>query len=189
MFLATATVRNVEEECLVKLVCGSYGTKVHRLLADADLAPRLLGTQTLEGAPTAIAMEYLQPYSPGSEGWATLFSLANDMEPDMRRSVVLEMVGIIKKLEEANLVHGDLRLNNVMVHVNADGTIGKVHIKIIDFDWSGESGTVTYPIWRNDQILNWPAGIGEAIVTGYDHTWVKQWWGEAFPNEVYPPVG
>jgi hypothetical protein len=191
LFLATATVENKPENCLVKLVYGHYGTEVHSLLARHDLAPRLLGTQTIEGAPTAVAMEYLQPYSPGSEGWATLFALTqNPVASIALKSLARAVHEIVGKLEEANLVHGDLRTNNLMVRVNADGTVlygEKVHVKVIDFDWSGESSKVTYPVWRNDKI-NWPARTGEAIVTNHDQTLVKQWWGQLFPNEVYPPV-
>jgi hypothetical protein len=75
MFLATF---GDNREYLVELVYSRYGTKVHCLLADASLAPRLLGTRILEGVPTTIVMEYLQPYSPESEDWATLFSVAQN---------------------------------------------------------------------------------------------------------------
>jgi hypothetical protein len=96
---------------------------------------------------------------------------------------------IIQKLDQANLVHGDLRLNNLMVHVNEDQKIllvdGKASIKVIDFDWSGKSGQVAYP-WRNAKIA-WPAEIGEAIFPHHDRTLVERWWKETFPNQEYPP--
>ena len=143
MFLATATVENKAEECLVKLVYGRYGTEVHDELAKILLAPRLFGTLAIPGAPIAIAMEHLQPPSPGKEGWVTLFSLGKNIESDAQRGLALAVHEIVQKLEQANLVHGDLRLNNLMVHVNGDGKIllvdGKARIKVIDFDWSGKS--------------------------------------------------
>jgi hypothetical protein len=190
VFLATAIVENKTEECLVKLVYGLYGTKVHAMLAKNNLAPRLVGTLTIPGAPTAIAMEYLQPPSPGKGGWVTLFSLGKTIESDVQRSLAVAVYEIVEKLKQAKLVHGDLRRNNLMLHVNANGKIlvvdGKVCIKVIDFDWSGDSGQVTYPKWRNDKIP-WPAQVGEAIVTHHDYTLVQQWWADTFPNQEYPP--
>lgn len=52
----------------------------------------------------------------------------------------------IKKLEQANLVHGDLQSNNLVVHVNVNGTVldgESMWVKVIDFDWSGQGGKVT----------------------------------------------
>ncbi|KAG8837848.1 hypothetical protein FRC18_007647 [Serendipita sp. 400] len=58
-----------------------------------------------------------------------------------------------------------------MVHVNADGTVlgeaGKVQLRIIDFDWSGESGKVDYPLSRNPGI-EWPGNINDKIIFGHD---------------------
>jgi hypothetical protein len=190
MFLATATVENKTEECLVKLVYGRYGTEVHTILAENILAPHLVGTLTIPGAPIAMAMEHLQPPSPGKEGWVTLFSLGKNIESDAQRGLALTVHEIVQKLEQANLVHRDLRLNNLMVHVTVDGKIllvdGKARIKVIDFDWSGKSCQVAYPRWRNANIA-WPAQIGEAIFPHHDRTLVERWWKETFPNQGYPP--
>ena len=95
---------------------------------------------------------------------------------------------IVKKLERANLVHGDLRSNNLMVHVNANGSVldgEDVWIKVIDFDWSGQSGEVVYPTARNTGLW-WPAGVAEEIVIGHDQAVVKRWYCETFPDQVYP---
>jgi hypothetical protein len=190
MFLATATVDNKAEECLVKLVYGRYGTEVHDELAKNLLAPRLFGTLAIPGAPIAIAMEYLQPPSPGKEGWVTLFSVGKNIESDAQRGLALAVYEIVQKLEQANLVHGDLRVNNLMVHVNEHEKIllvdGKASIKVIDFDWGGKSGQVAYPRWRNAKIA-WPAQIGDSIFPRHDRTMVEQWWKETFPNQEYPP--
>jgi len=191
MFLATATVENKAKECLVKLVYGRYGTEVHDELAKILLAPRLFGTLAIPGAPIAIAMEHLQPPSPGKEGWVTLFSLGKNIESDAQRGLALAVHEIVQKLEQANLVHGDLRLNNLMVHVNGDGKIllveGKARIKVIDFDWSGKRGQVAYPRWCNEKIV-WPAQIGDSILPYHDRTLVGRWWRETFPNQEYPRI-
>jgi hypothetical protein len=136
-------------------------------------------------------MEYLKPYSPGSEGWVSLFFFAEETSAsDVQKALAIAVHEIVRKLEQANLVHGDLRANNVMVHVNADGTVldgGKVRVKVIDFDWSGQSGETTYPLWRNPTI-SWPGEIGEAVVVGHDNALVQSWWGNMF-QQPYPPVG
>jgi hypothetical protein len=78
-----------------------------------------------------------------------------------------------------------------MVHVNADGTVldgGKMRLKLIDFDWSGQSGETAYPMWLNTEIW-WPAQIGEAIMIGHDRALVQSWWRTMFPQQPYPPVG
>jgi len=137
MFLATVTVENNTEECLLKLVYGYHGTKVHTMLTE-NLAPRLVGTVAIPGAPIAIAMEHLQSPSPDKDGWITIFSLGKIIESDAQRSLALAVHEIVEKLEQAKLVHGDLRLNNLMVHVKSNGKIlvvdGKVCVKVIDFD-------------------------------------------------------
>jgi hypothetical protein len=76
MFLATATVENKTEECLVKLVYGRYGTEVHTMLAENLLAPRLVGTLAIPGAPIAIAMEHLQRLPLARRGGLHYFLLA-----------------------------------------------------------------------------------------------------------------
>ncbi|KAG9029951.1 hypothetical protein FRB95_004704 [Tulasnella sp. JGI-2019a] len=81
MFLAKTTKT---PEVLVKLVRGEYGETVHRVLADCGLAPTLHATMRIEGALTAIVMEYLQPLSTGgSSRWSTLYDLEKyeDVEP------------------------------------------------------------------------------------------------------------
>lgn len=192
IFLATATIENKTENYLVKLVYGRYRTEVHRLLARDGLAPGLVGVRIKQGAPTAVAMEYLKPYSRGSEGWSTLYSLADKLRTsDTQKRLAIAVHEIVTKLEQANLVHGDLRANNLMVHVNADGTVlddEKVRVKVLDFDWSGRSGEVTYPMWRNTDI-SWPAETGEDIVVGHDQALVETWWKKMFPEQAYPPVG
>jgi len=176
-------------KCLVKLVYGRYGSEVHHLLAGHGLAPTLFGIQTMDGAPSAIAMEFLKLHSPGSEGWATLYSLAGKLgAPDVQKSLAIAVHEIVTKLEQANLVHGDLRANNLMVHVNANGSVldgERVRVKAVDFDWSGRSGETTYPMWRNTDIW-WPAGTAAEIVVGHDQALVKHWWRTMFPDQVYP---
>ncbi|KAG8815478.1 hypothetical protein FRC17_000698 [Serendipita sp. 399] len=181
-----------EDEYLIKLVYGSYGTEVHRLLARQGLAPKLYGTEVREGAPTAIAMEHLEPYDPYRAGWMTLHELiGSSCILVITRDLALGVKRIVDRLSESNCVHGDLRSNNLMVYVKLDQTLllheGIVHVKAIDFDWSGESGKVFYPLERNAE-LYWPGEIGQEIVVGHDEAVVAEWWPQTFRGEVFPPV-
>jgi hypothetical protein len=51
-------------------------------------------------------------------------------------------------------VHGDMRLNNVMVRLTAEG---RWQFRFVDFDWSGWAGHTRYPAMMNLKI-RWPAG-------------------------------
>ncbi|KAG8817439.1 hypothetical protein FRC17_011233 [Serendipita sp. 399] len=178
-----------EDECLIKLVYGSYGTEVHCLLARQGLAPKLYGTEVREGAPTAIAMEHLEPYDPIRGGWMTLHELVGSSGIRVHtRELALGVKRIVDRLSESNFVHGDLRSNNLMVHVESDQTLllheEIVHVKAIDFDWSGESGKVFYPLERNAE-LYWPGEIGQEIVVGHDEAVVAEWWPKTFQGELF----
>ena len=56
-------------------------------------------------------------------------------------------------------VHGDVRLNNVMVR--DDG--GAWSVKFIDFDWAGVDGQGHYPALMNVEV-EWPGGAGPLCV-------------------------
>ncbi|KAH7907632.1 hypothetical protein BJ138DRAFT_1159656, partial [Hygrophoropsis aurantiaca] len=87
--------------------------------------------------------------------------------------------------EEEHLVHGDLRPNNVMIEVDADGqptpsgAAGGVCLKVIDFDWGGVDGQEIYPVERNSALW-WPAGVGQRIVVGHDREMVGTWFEPLF---------
>lgn len=50
--------------------------------------------------------------------------------------------------------HGDVRLNNVMVRLTAEG---EWQFCFVDFDWSGWAGHTCYPAVMNPKI-HWPKG-------------------------------
>ncbi|KAK2464861.1 hypothetical protein APHAL10511_002937 [Amanita phalloides] len=143
-----------------------YGENVHQLLEKDNLAPKLYAKSEVEGAPTAYIMEYLEPSS-----WKTLHSFATD---------------ILKILRENNKVHGDLRSVNVMVQVSVTGELAcvdddesqRASIKIIDFDWSGETREVHYPQTRNEGIqgITWPGKPGYTIEQDHDEQLFESWW-------------
>ncbi|KAG8896261.1 hypothetical protein FRC00_006191, partial [Tulasnella sp. 408] len=132
-------------EKLVKLA-GKYGDGVHRLLAKSQFAPVLYGQRSLEGAPTAYIMEFLSPPTLGKTGWATLFEFFRLKDSATRYSKAIgnTLGRILAVMEEARVVHGDLRPNNLMLEVDYDytpvlGPLGEeqgANMRVVDFDWA-----------------------------------------------------
>jgi serine/threonine protein kinase len=158
LFLATRA--DLAQQVLVKLIAGDgYGVAAHRKLAEADIAPALFGVATVEGAHTAYVMEYLSP----KDGWTTLYEYAKKHGQDTISRIEGPVGRILRAMESEQIVHGDLRPNNIMVREIEDG----LEMKVVDFDWAGTSGEVKYPFDRNMNI-SWPAEAGEPIVTEHD---------------------
>ncbi|KIO15394.1 hypothetical protein M407DRAFT_247244, partial [Tulasnella calospora MUT 4182] len=64
----------------------------------------------------------------------------------------------------------------------SSGEQPRANLRVVDFDWAGESGSVCYPLQRNQEIA-WPAGPGERIVVRHDRDLVKGWWHKQFSLE------
>lgn len=182
--------KDSSRERLVKLLC-EYGDEVHQLLAELQLAPILYGQQSLEGAPTAYIMEYLSPPDDEKSGWVTLWQFFRSKSPVIRYSNAIEITldKILTVMEKANVVHGGVRPNNIMLEARkvrdntyapvCSGEEQKANLRVIDFDWAGKSGSVCYPWERNEEII-WPAGPGKPIETGHDRALVEGWWRTEF---------
>ena len=172
MFLATLDTSSVPGlQVVVKLVPRSYSVKVHRYMADKELAPKLYGYAEVEGTLTAYVMEYLDP-----SAWQTLHQWYKPESPKSKIKYPPELQtaldNIIETLRSENYVHGDLRTNNIMIRTDVTGN--SVDLKVIDFDWAGEAGQVCYPTERNREI-EWPGEAGEPIMDGHDSEMVSSW--------------
>ncbi|KZT00409.1 uncharacterized protein LAESUDRAFT_764614 [Laetiporus sulphureus 93-53] len=171
---------------VVKLIDGSYSEHVHQLLARHHLAPTLYGCAHREGAPTTYVMEYL-----GSD-WETLSQFSEKKPhgrvaaPTAADPIWASLNQLLAILEQQQFVHGDLRMNNIMVQVNQDGKAviqkgkKKACIKVIDFDWAGNAGQVRYPQSRNKTLtdITWPGTPGGPINPGHDRRLVESWWSK-----------
>ena len=75
-------------------------------------------------------------------------------------------------LHDKKLVFGDLREPNILI--TKDG------LRLVDFDCSGEEGTVYYPVDISSGI-QWPNGVGGGgkIKAEHDKAWFKQLTGTA----------
>ncbi|KAJ6486913.1 hypothetical protein C8R45DRAFT_930490 [Mycena sanguinolenta] len=138
IFEATLKSPTISRRVVVKFT-HSYGAAAHEILAahKSSYAPALLYCQRHDhvGGLVVVIMDWC-PDSPAKQ----LTPLA---EIRLREAISL--------LHSADLVFGDLRPPNVML--NGD------NIAIIDFDWAGKEGEVSYPIIINMNAITWPSGV------------------------------
>ncbi|OBZ78364.1 hypothetical protein A0H81_02639 [Grifola frondosa] len=181
----------IQSSVVVKLVNKRYGEDVHRRLASRGFAPILYGYSRLDGAPTAYVMEYL-----GSD-WMSLFEFergvgagifkdavsSKDTQAALKNAIRTTLDEILAFMAKEDIVHGDLRPNNIMMQVDEETkpvlsqAVGAAaNLKAIDFDWAGKAGQVFYPELRNEDIESWPACVGSSIDAGHDRRLVDSWW-------------
>nr|VWP00791.1 Phosphate:H symporter (Phosphate:H symporter, variant) [Ganoderma boninense] len=72
--------------------------------------------------------------------------------------------GCLEVLHGARLVHGDVRLPNIVVAVdanaNADDVGQPVRAMLVDFDWAGAEGVAQYPLHLSPN-AGWVEGVGD----------------------------
>lgn len=146
-----------------------YNEEVHRTLADEGLAPLLLGTAHVAGAPSAIVMEYLDPPS----GWTTLQSYIQEHRDIIINTEHPALANLLKTMREKKVVHGDLRPNNIMCRERPDSGTQKLEVKVVDFDWAGKLGSAKYPAIMNPDI-KWPGAPHGVIGENDDETLLLQ---------------
>ncbi|PVF94210.1 hypothetical protein CPB86DRAFT_669483, partial [Serendipita vermifera] len=126
-------------EVLAKVLLRPYGKDVHAHLAARHMAPQLYGTSDVQDITRVVVMELLE------DGWMTLFDYPenwrrNGISEDHRNCLLERLEEILKCLEDGGMVHGDFRMANIMLK---EGEEEKA--MLIDFDWAGEAGKVSYP--------------------------------------------
>ena len=126
---------------LAKVVLRSYGKDVHAHLAAQHMAPQLYGTSDLEDLASVVVMELLEG------GWTTLFDYRhrNGVPEGPRRLLLKRLEDILDCLHARGMVHGDFRMANIMLKPGEEEKA-----VLIDFDWAGEAGKVSYPVTRSD---------------------------------------
>ncbi|KAI0029557.1 hypothetical protein K488DRAFT_56095, partial [Vararia minispora EC-137] len=119
----------------------TYSCDVHAFCATRGRAPNLLAYECLPGGWIGVAMEFVDI----RDHLAAAFQAAS---PDKRQGWRVDLRALIQELHEEDLVHGDLRAANIVVDNE-----GK--IMLVDFDWGGHDGQVTYPTWcLNPELMN-----------------------------------
>ncbi|KAI0703658.1 hypothetical protein C8T65DRAFT_709207 [Cerioporus squamosus] len=149
-------------EIIVKFV-EHYGAAAHRLLTSHGLAPKLLyyGNIWLEG-PEAEAV-----YIEGETAHAMLSASKKCALPE---SVCSAIRCAVKLLHDNKMVHGDVRLGNLMIMkpTGAEDDDVEKRVRIVDFDWAGIQGKVRYPLYLSKVIL-WPAGVVDHALIQFEH--------------------
>jgi serine/threonine protein kinase len=188
-------------ECVVKVIYSGmaferYGVKVQQYLESKDMAPKYvnryepnMGISYLDNNPIEIyyAMEYLPPPSNDSAGWISLLDIEKNHLQIASRwkdkiTEALHQITDALKQAKPQLVHGDLRPNNLFISVKLtpDGCIIQTrpnslpYLKVIDFDWAGEAGKVEYPPHRNPEV-KWPGESGKPISAEDDAKMIESW--------------
>jgi Phosphotransferase enzyme family len=164
------TIKNdeSEEEIVVKVVGEGYGEDAHDLAAESGFAPKLYGVAKVDGAPPAYVMELLSE----EQGWVPLQRAYSNVKAKWEK-LEGELDKFLEFLRANNLVHGDLRGNNVLCHMDTDD----VKIGVIDWDWAGRSGTARYPLTLNPA-ANLPANPGDLITSSHDSFVLKKYFNE-----------
>lgn len=133
--------------------------EVHQYCLRAGFAPALVCCESLRNGWVLVVMEKL-PLIPLSRV---------EVNGEMVRHQLIE---IKSQLAAASLVHGGLRENNILWDPV------KHRVILIDFDWSGKDGAVTYPPLMSTEIM-WPPGAepGKPLRIAHDAYWLAMWSG------------
>ena len=144
----------------VKFVCRLYGSSVHKLLADSNLAPALYGVLTVNAIWSAVVMEHLEV--------CDLESLYNKSTITSKEQIITSLQKILELFQRNRCIHGDLLSHNVFITTTGD-------VKILDFDRAGKAGEIRYPIYLNTD-LPWPNGVAprELIAKEHDETLLQR---------------
>ena len=129
----TATLSDTNEEVIVKFTA-RYNEVAHRLLAEAELAPRLHFCERVIGDLYMVVMDRADGKS--------IWRLREDKIPVC--AIVSKRVGdAVRFLHENNIVFGDLRDPNILYDASRDRVV------LVDFDWAGKDGESRYPATLN----------------------------------------
>ncbi|KAH0830118.1 hypothetical protein J3R83DRAFT_1456 [Lanmaoa asiatica] len=118
---------NDNKDILVKF-SSRYSFDLHTFCANRGCAPALLGFEKLPGGFFGIAMEFVE----------SACQITQSPYVEKHREWMKQLRELVQSFHDQNLVHGDLRGPNII----CDGN----RIMIIDFDWAGTMGEVSYPI-------------------------------------------
>jgi hypothetical protein len=106
-----------------------YGKDVHLWCANEGFAPRLIAFERLPGGWYMVVMEFLDT------SWKPIAEMARHPA-----GLKEKIHAAITKLHQNHMVHGDLRDTNVLVKQD-----GGTKFMLVDYDWAGYEGEVTYP--------------------------------------------
>ena len=161
----------VGTELVVKF-CKRYSVPAHRALSDdiqSQLAPSFISCLSIAGGWKMVIMDYIP--------WSTLNNMMA-VDPDVQRAILSNLRRALNLLHNQNLVHGDLRPNNILVNPSGD-------IRIVDFEHSGRFdgvNAVRYPPFLNKSgQIQWAPGTEcNGLITREHDTF--------FYNQIFPTL-
>lgn len=131
----TATLDDTNKEVIVKFTA-RYNEAAHRILAEAQLAPKLHFCGHVVGDLYMIVMERVD----GTSVW----QLQMDKTP-IPEIVPTKVEKAVRLLHQQDIVFGDLRSNNILCVASG----AEAHVVLVDFDWPGKDGECRYPATLN----------------------------------------
>ena len=150
---------NTNKKVVVKFV-EQYGENAHKACSDAGFAPALLSCMQVTSRFYMVVMEELE----NATGLTTYMRHCSNREE--KRLVIEQCKKALKTLNDKGFCHGDFRTNNILVRKAED-----IHIWVIDFDWSGEIGKTTYPMFMNHIDIEWHPGASDGKPLSAEHDW------------------
>ncbi|KAJ7786021.1 hypothetical protein B0H16DRAFT_1708240 [Mycena metata] len=115
-----------------------YGIDAHKLLAELSFAPILHGVFQVQDGYLMVVMELVE----GVMAWGN--------EAQISTGAVADLCKAVQVLHAQGLVHGDLRLPNIMLLAGQQPSI-----KILDFDWAGLNTVTSYPACISNDLDLW----------------------------------
>ena len=139
---------HVGERILVKYT-RTYCSAAHKVCEalDPPAAPRLHAEISMPGGWICVVMEFI------SDAVHFVAGQGGQAAEDLSRAVTA--------LHNNNLVHADLREQNILVSVD--------RAFLVDFDWSGTEGQQRYPPFMNHVGVQWASDAGDLLPLKKSH--------------------
>lgn len=149
---AIFAVEDPEGNCLFIKFTSCYNETAHWLLAREGYAPTLqhFSETIAESGCFMVVMDQID----GESMFGSSFT----------KDDLLQVWKATDLLHQHNLVHGDLRPNNIVKPVDGSG------VMLVDFDWCAVAGEGTYLLTINsDPICGWHVEVGPGVVMCKEH--------------------
>jgi serine/threonine protein kinase len=148
-----------------------YSKEAHMLCSLKGFAPKLYGFEELPGGWHMVVMEAIDTsrYTRGDWVRRQLTSLSLDSIKGLQE----KLKEVVESLHKDGMVHGDLRVTNLLVgnHLfpnNSAAVIGDGDFKLVDFDWAGKVGRASYPPTVNLEMAR-PLSVAAGGLISTDH--------------------
>jgi serine/threonine protein kinase len=127
-FLYVAETAGTNKQLILIKFARRYSIDLHEFCANSGHAPPILAFERLPGGWFAVAMEYIESGVPITH---------SSMLSTHRDRWIAELQDLMNSFHDKDLVHGDLRDANIICKDDS--------VMLIDFDWGGKEGEVSYP--------------------------------------------